>query len=141
MQRGYRKPVLHRLQRWFRIAFQINHHNACHRLERMGRFSELRCPVTVLQFASKIMNAAQVRSLIQAGLPGAQVQVASDDDTHFEALIVAGHFAGKRMLQRHQLVYASLGQLMGREIHALSIQAYTPEEWAAAPNRTASFPG
>ena len=81
------------------------------------------------------MNAAEVRSLIQAGLPNAQVQVASDDDTHFEAVIVAADFAGKRMLQRHQLVYASLGKLMGREIHALSIQAYTPEEWAAAPAR------
>jgi acid stress-induced BolA-like protein IbaG/YrbA len=79
------------------------------------------------------MNAAEVRSLIQAGLPSAQVQVASDDDTHFEARIVAADFAGKRMLQRHQLVYATLGQLMGREIHALSIQAYTPEEWAALP--------
>jgi acid stress-induced BolA-like protein IbaG/YrbA len=83
------------------------------------------------------MNAAEVRTLIQAGLPGAQVQVASDDDTHFEAVIVALDFAGKRMLQRHQLVYASLGQRMGREIHALSIQAYTPEEWQAAQNGNA----
>jgi acid stress-induced BolA-like protein IbaG/YrbA len=79
------------------------------------------------------MNAAEVRSLIQAGLPSAEVQVSSDDDTHFEALIVAADFTGKRMLQRHQLIYASLGKLMGREIHALSIQAYTPEEWSALP--------
>jgi acid stress-induced BolA-like protein IbaG/YrbA len=79
------------------------------------------------------MNAAEVRTLIQAGLPRAEVQVSSDDDTHFEALIIAADFAGKRMLQRHQLIYASLGQLMGREIHALSIQAYTPEEWSALP--------
>ena len=78
------------------------------------------------------MNAAEVRSLIQAGLPEAHVQVASNDDTHFEAVVVAANFTGKRMLQRHQLVYASLGRLMGREIHALSIQAYTPEEWEAA---------
>ena len=82
------------------------------------------------------MNAAEVRSLIQAGLPNAQVQVLSDDDTHFEAVIVAPDFAGKRMLQRHQLIYATLGQRMGREIHALSIQAFTPEEWQAAPQRT-----
>jgi acid stress-induced BolA-like protein IbaG/YrbA len=78
------------------------------------------------------MNAAEVRSLIQVGLPDAHVHVASNDDTHFEAVVVAAGFAGKRMLQRHQLVYASLGRLMGREIHALSIQAYTPEEWQAA---------
>ncbi len=76
------------------------------------------------------MNAAEVATLIRAGLPEAEVRVQSDDDTHFEALIVASAFAGKRSLARHQLVYAALGARMGREIHALSIQAYTPEEWA-----------
>jgi acid stress-induced BolA-like protein IbaG/YrbA len=74
------------------------------------------------------MNAAEVQALIQTGLPGAQVRVASDDDTHFEAVIVAPQFEGRRMIQRHQLVYATLGQLMGREIHALSIQAFAPSE-------------
>ncbi len=74
------------------------------------------------------MNANEVRQLIETGLPGAQVQVMSDDDTHFEAIIVAPQFTGKRMIQRHQLVYATLGALMGREIHALSIQAYAPDE-------------
>ena len=78
------------------------------------------------------MNAQEVQSLIELGLPGAQVRVASDDDTHFEAVIVAPQFAGKRMIQRHQLVYATLGPRMGREIHALSMQALTPEE-AATP--------
>lgn len=87
---------------------------------------------------SKPMNAAEVRSLILTGLPGAQVQVLSDDDTHFETVVVAPHFAGKRMLQRHQLVYASLGALMGREIHALSIQAYTPQEWQDAQGSAAT---
>lgn len=78
------------------------------------------------------MNAQSVQQLIEAGLPGARVQVQSDDNTHFAAVIVAPQFAGKRMLQRHQLVYATLGALMGREIHALSIDARTPEEWQAA---------
>jgi acid stress-induced BolA-like protein IbaG/YrbA len=82
------------------------------------------------------MNASEVRSLIQVGLPQAQVQVVSDDDTHFEAVVVAAEFAGKRMLQRHQLVYASLGRLMGREIHALSIQAHTPAEWQEVQTRS-----
>ena len=72
------------------------------------------------------MNANEVRRLIEAGLPGAQVQVASDDDTHFESVIVAPQFAGKRMIQRHQLVYATLGRAMGREIHALSIRPTRP---------------
>jgi acid stress-induced BolA-like protein IbaG/YrbA len=74
------------------------------------------------------MTAAEVQSLIQAGLAGAKVQVLSDDDTHFEAVIVAAQFEGKRLIQRHQLVYGTLGPLMGREIHALSMQALTPEE-------------
>jgi acid stress-induced BolA-like protein IbaG/YrbA len=78
------------------------------------------------------MTAQEVTQLIESGLPGAQVRVLSDDDTHFEAVVIAPQFAGKRPLQRHQLVYAGLGSRMGREIHALSIQAFTPEEWRAA---------
>ena len=78
------------------------------------------------------MNAHDVQQLIAAGLPGAQIRVESDDDTHFAALIIAPQFAGKRMIQRHQLVYAALGERMGREIHALTIQAHTPEEWQSA---------
>ena len=79
------------------------------------------------------MNAAEVQSLIEAGLPGAQVRVSSPDDTHFEAVIVAPQFDGKRTIQRHQLVYGTLGALMGREIHALSMQVLSPQEAAAAP--------
>ena len=78
------------------------------------------------------MTAEQVTQLIQAGLPDARVRVRTDDDTHFEAIVVAAQFEGKRPIQRHQLVYAGLGPRMGREVHALSIQAYTPAEWAAA---------
>ncbi len=81
------------------------------------------------------MNQTQVRSLIESGMPGAQVEVRSDDDTHFEAVIVAPQFEGKRMIQRHQLVYATLGALMGREIHALSIQALAPSEAEQAVDR------
>ena len=78
------------------------------------------------------MTANEVTALIEAALPGAQVRVQTDDDTHFEAVVVAAQFEGKRSLQRHQLVYSGLGARMGREIHALSIQAYTPAEWVAA---------
>ena len=74
------------------------------------------------------MDPEAVARLIRAGLPGAQVQVVSDDQTHFSARIVAAEFAGKRALARHQLVYRTLGELMGREIHALSIEALTPDE-------------
>jgi acid stress-induced BolA-like protein IbaG/YrbA len=76
------------------------------------------------------MNPEQVAELIRAGLPGADVQVQSEDNTHFAARVIAREFAGKRSIARHQLVYRTLGELMGREIHALSIEALTPEEWA-----------
>ena len=77
------------------------------------------------------MTADEVTRLIQAGLPDARIRVLTDDDTHFEAVVIAPQFEGRRPLQRHQLVYAALGPRMGREIHALSIQAYTPAEWQA----------
>jgi acid stress-induced BolA-like protein IbaG/YrbA len=77
------------------------------------------------------MNPERVAELIRAGLPGADVLVQSDDNTHFAARVIAREFAGKRGIARHQLVYRALGELVGREIHALSIEALTPEEWAA----------
>jgi acid stress-induced BolA-like protein IbaG/YrbA len=76
------------------------------------------------------MTADEVTRLIEAGMPGARVRIATDDDTHFTALIVSSAFQGQRPIRRHQQVYAALGERMGREIHALSIEAYTPEEWA-----------
>jgi acid stress-induced BolA-like protein IbaG/YrbA len=74
------------------------------------------------------MTAEEVARLIRAGLPGAEVSVRSDDDTHFAARIIAREFAQLRSIARHQLVYRTLGGLVGREIHALSIEALTPEE-------------
>ena len=75
------------------------------------------------------MEPTEIERLIQAGMPNATVRVMSPDNTHFEALVVAPEFAGKRSISRHQLVYRCLGSLMGNEIHAMSIRAYTPEEW------------
>jgi acid stress-induced BolA-like protein IbaG/YrbA len=79
------------------------------------------------------MNSEEIARLIRAGLPDAEVQVASDDNTHFAARVVARELAQQRPLARHQLVYRALGQLVGREIHALSIEALTPEEALKAP--------
>jgi acid stress-induced BolA-like protein IbaG/YrbA len=77
------------------------------------------------------MNPDEVAALIRAGLPGADVIVQSEDGTHFAARVVAQEFAGRRPIARHQLVYRTLGERMGREVHALSIEALTPEEAAA----------
>ena len=51
------------------------------------------------------------------------------DGTHFEAVIVSEAFTGKNRVQRHQLVYQTLGDRMRAEIHALSIKTFTPQEW------------
>ncbi|HKQ81978.1 MAG TPA: BolA/IbaG family iron-sulfur metabolism protein [Steroidobacteraceae bacterium] len=75
------------------------------------------------------MNPDAIKSLIERGLPGAEVLVESEDNTHFAARVIAAQFEGKRTLQRHQLVYATLGELMGREIHALSLQTLTAAEF------------
>jgi acid stress-induced BolA-like protein IbaG/YrbA len=76
------------------------------------------------------MNPEQVAAMIQAGLAGARATVTSDDNVHFEAVVVAPQFAGKRALQRHQLVYATLGAAMGNEIHALALQVFTADDFA-----------
>jgi acid stress-induced BolA-like protein IbaG/YrbA len=74
------------------------------------------------------MNPEEVARLIRAGLPGAEVRVQSEDQTHFEARIVAEQFAGLGRVARHQLIYRALGERVGREIHALTIEALTPAE-------------
>lgn len=74
------------------------------------------------------MHPDDIKRLIEQGLETEQVIVRGDDGAHFEALVVACAFEGKRTLQRHQLVYATLGERMGREIHALSLKTLTPAE-------------
>lgn len=78
------------------------------------------------------MNAEQIRDLIRAGLTDAQVEVVGDDGVHFEARVVAAAFAGKPLLARHRMVYATLGELMGGAIHALALKTLTPEEASRA---------
>ena len=75
------------------------------------------------------MEPQIIKALIESGLPDADILVEGDDGTHFQARIVSGLFADKTMVQQHQMVYKTLGDKMGRDIHALSIQTYTPEEW------------
>ena len=59
--------------------------------------------------------------MIRAGLPDAQVSVTGEDGVHFEARVSSPSFEGKSTLQRHRMVYATLGEYMGREIHALAL--------------------
>ncbi len=78
-----------------------------------------------------MIDREQIRQLIETGLPGAEVRVEGEDGAHFEAVVIAPQFAGKGMVQRHQAVYATLGDRMQTgEIHALALKTYTPGEWA-----------
>ncbi len=75
----------------------------------------------------------QVHQYIADNLDCQHLQV-HGDGSHFEALIVSNAFEGKRLIARHQLVYAALGERMKAEIHALSMRTLTPDEYKANPN-------
>ena len=77
-----------------------------------------------------MVQPEQIKEWIESGLAGSQADVAGDGH-HFEAVIVAEAFAGKTMVQQHQLVYQALGDKMKAEIHALSMRTLTPEEYQA----------
>ena len=76
-----------------------------------------------------MVTPQQVQSYIEKGLQCSEVRVVGDGE-HFEALVVSEAFRGKTRVQRHQLVYAALGERMREEIHALSMRTLTPEEAA-----------
>ena len=71
-----------------------------------------------------------IEDTIRQGIDCSHVEVRGDDGAHFEALVVSPAFAGMPRVRRHQLVYAALGDRMREEIHALSMQTLSPEEWA-----------
>lgn len=74
------------------------------------------------------METDKVKQLIEAGLPGAKVEV-SGDGRHFEALVISDAFEGKSLVQRHRMVMATVNdQIASDELHALSIKAKTPAE-------------
>ena len=75
------------------------------------------------------MNSAEITDALRENLIDSIIDVKSPDNTHFEALIVSDQFIDKTRLKRHQIVYECLGEAVGAEIHALSIRAYTKEEW------------
>jgi len=77
-----------------------------------------------------VIEPDQIKSWIRDGLVCEHVAVRGDGH-HFEAVIVSAAFRGQSRVQQHQRVYAALGGRMGAEIHALSMQTYTPEDWAA----------
>ena len=72
----------------------------------------------------------QLKSYIENGMQCDHVDVKGDGH-HFEAVIVSALFRGKNKVQQHQVVYKALGDRMREEIHALSMQTLTPQDWAS----------
>jgi len=78
-----------------------------------------------------LMTADDIKQLIVAGLPCAHCEL-TGDGRHWYATVVSTAFEGLRPIQRHQRVYATMGQRMQTdEVHALSMKTFTPAEWAA----------
>ena len=72
------------------------------------------------------MNPEQITQLIQSSIPDADVSVSSDDNVHFNAIVISPSFENLSLIERHKMIYASLGDNMKQEIHALSIDARAP---------------
>ena len=75
------------------------------------------------------MTADQIETMIANGLPCEHLHV-EGDGRHWFATVVTPAFEGLRLIQRHQKVYATLGNKMANdEVHALSMKTFTPAEW------------
>jgi acid stress-induced BolA-like protein IbaG/YrbA len=83
------------------------------------------------------MNLEQVKTMIKAQLPDAQVMVKdlTGGGDHLEAIVISDEFEGKTKIKQHQLVYGALNEpLATEEIHALALKTYTTKAWQVANN-------
>jgi len=77
------------------------------------------------------MEVSEVKKCIEAGIPGAEASVTADG-TKYTAIVVSPEFEGKTMITEQKMVYAAVNEhIQSGAIHALTIKAYTPDEWAA----------
>ena len=76
------------------------------------------------------MTAEEIAALIRAGLPDAEVTIEdlAGDGNHYKAYVVTPAFRGVSRVQQHQMVYRTLGECMGGELHALALTTAVPEQ-------------
>lgn len=79
-------------------------------------------------------KASDIEDLIRAGLECQFLTIEGDDGVHFTGVVVSAAFEGVSRVRQHQAVYATLGALMGNEIHALQLKTFTPAQWAEHPD-------
>jgi acid stress-induced BolA-like protein IbaG/YrbA len=78
------------------------------------------------------MQPEEVKTLIEAGIPGSEATV-QGDGSHFDAIVVSPEFEGKSLVVKQKMVYATVtDRITSGELHALTIKAYTPAEWEKA---------
>jgi stress-induced morphogen len=79
------------------------------------------------------VTPSELELTLRTALPSADIQVTDLTGTqdHYKARIVAAEFAGKNRIQQHRMVYEALGEAMKGAVHALALETYTPEAWAA----------
>ncbi len=84
-----------------------------------------------------MLEPEKVEALLLAAFPGAELELVDLTGTrdHYQARIVSPAFAGRSLIEQHQLVYRALGDAMSGPIHALALKTYTPEAWAKAQSR------
>ena len=84
-----------------------------------------------------MIEPEQVRELIAQAFPGAEIEVTDLTGTkdHYQARVVSADFAGRTLVEQHQMVYRALGEAMHGPIHALALKTFTPESWAKQGKR------
>lgn len=66
---------------------------------------------------------------IQSALPDAKVYISTNDDRHFEGVVVSSSFLGKSLVEQHRIVMTALKSLLANKLHAFALKTYTPEAW------------
>lgn len=78
------------------------------------------------------MDPSEVEALIEANLEGAEAEVrrarGEHDDDHLAATVVSPAFEGVSLVDQHKMVYDALGEHMTRDVHALELKTYAPDE-------------
>jgi stress-induced morphogen len=71
-------------------------------------------------------SADEVKSRIEAAIPGAEADVQTADEVHFSAIVRASAFDGLTRVQQHRLVYDAFDGELGGVIHALALKTEAP---------------
>jgi acid stress-induced BolA-like protein IbaG/YrbA len=77
------------------------------------------------------MTEESVKQRIESRLSDAQVQVVDTKGTgdHFSVVVISDKFEGKSLVKRHQMVYATVSDVLTKELHALQLKTYSSKEW------------